>query len=135
MSLGRSVGRSWKSVPPRATFSACMPRQMHRTGRPFALRGRDERELEDVDLLLGRPELLVRFGAVDRWVQVGAAGQHEPVEAGQQRANGVGLQRRHDHRYAAGALDRGRVREVQGEFDLSGLALREVLNALGSAQL
>ncbi len=40
---GRRSGRCWCSVPPRATLSACMPRQIARIGRPRASAARAAR--------------------------------------------------------------------------------------------
>ena len=45
---GTWLGMSCTSVPPSATFSTCMPRQIARSGRSRAMRRRDQRDLEVV---------------------------------------------------------------------------------------
>ena len=72
-----SVGMSWISVPPIATFSTCMPRQIASTGTVGLDRGLGQRDLEGVAAGLGRFEGGMRRLAVERRIHVAAAGQHD----------------------------------------------------------
>ena len=74
-------GMSCTSVPPQATFSTWMPRQIARIGRSRAARGRDERDLELVARRLGVDDRRVRRLAVARRRDVVAAGQQQAVDA------------------------------------------------------
>ena len=77
------LGMSCTSVPPIATFSTCMPRQIARKGMPLGDRGARQRDLERVAAGLGGLERGVRRLAVQRRVDVAAAGQHQAVDARQ----------------------------------------------------
>ena len=76
-----SSGRCWCSVPPRATFMICIPRQMPEQRQvalqraPRRARSRTRRARGSVSIVSG-----MRLGAVGRRVDVGAAREHEPVE-------------------------------------------------------
>ena len=71
-SPGRS-GRCWCSVPPRATFSACSPRQIGEDRQAARVGAAGQLELEDVELGLGRPELGMAALVVGGRVEVGPA--------------------------------------------------------------
>ncbi len=95
--------------------------QLHAAADPedrklAAVGGADQRHLERVDARLGRPELGVRLGAVGARLHVGTAGQAHAVDPVEQRRDRVRPQQRHDHRDAAGALDRLGI--LRGERDL-----------------
>jgi hypothetical protein len=65
-----------------------------------------ERELEGVEVGLDLAEQVVRRRAVGVWVEVGSPGEAEVVEAVQQRADRVVVQRRQDDRQAARSIAR-----------------------------
>ena len=68
----RTSGRCWISVPPRATLSTCIPRQMHSVGMSRSIARVEQRELELVarrDQSDGRRMLLL---AVADGVDVGS---------------------------------------------------------------
>ena len=85
---GRS-GRCWWSVPPRATLSACSPRQMARIGRPRASARRASSSSKQVELGLVGPELGVAALVVGGGVEVGPAGQADAREPVEQRLDGL----------------------------------------------
>ena len=95
----------------------------------------DERQLERVDLPLGRPERRVRRLAVGRGVQVGAAGQQQTVEPRDEQVDDLGQQRREDHGHRPRALERLRVGEAERELAHRRLGLRLPARGLGHAQL
>ena len=73
-------GRCWRSVPPRATLISCIPRQIPSTGSSRSIARVHERDLERVALGHRVDRLGVRLLAVERGIDVGAAGEHEPVD-------------------------------------------------------
>ena len=80
-----SLGMSWISVPPSATFSTCRPRQMASTGRSAASARRTSVDLEGVAAGFGDVVGRVRRLAVERRIDVVAAGQQQPVDAARAR--------------------------------------------------
>ena len=75
-----------------------------------------ERELGGVQRGLDRAERGVRLRAVERRVDVRAAGQADAVHAVQQRLDRVRAQRRHDHGQAARALEGLEVTHPEGHL-------------------
>ena len=76
-----------------------------RQERQLRVGGRaDERHLEPVPPAVGRVRLLVRGGIVQGGVDVGAAGEHDAVEALRQPGHAVGRDRGEDDRRSAGAF-------------------------------
>ena len=123
-SVCRWPGTCWCSVPPQATLSAWLPRQIARIGRLRISAIRDEAQLEGVQARLGRPELHVALvGAVGRRVQVRAARQADAVEAIDQRREVVGADGRQHHRDRAGGVERAQIRHPQRHLGVGGLAV------------
>ena len=99
-------GRCWCSVPPNATFSSCIPRQMPSRGisRSTArrrARSRTRRARHRVD---GRR---VELRAVAGRVDVGAADEHQPVDEVERLVGRLDEHRvgREQQRHPAGAAD------------------------------
>ena len=97
--------------------------------------GPDQRELDRVDSRLGRAELGVGLGAVGARLNVGATGQAHAVDPVEQRVDRVGPEQRHDHRNAAGALDRLGIQRGERHLELRRLALRPRAHVLGPSKL
>jgi len=77
-----------------------------REERQLRVDGRaDERHLEPVPAAVRLVRFLVRDGVVQRGVDVGAAGEHDAVEAFSQPVHAVGRDRGENDRRSAGAFD------------------------------
>ena len=76
-----SSGRCWISVPPRATFISCIPRQIPSTGRSRSSARSEQGDLGAVAVGARVGGLRVARRRRRARVDVGAAGQHQPVEA------------------------------------------------------
>ena len=73
-------GTCWSRTPPAATAITCMPRQMPSTGRSRARGHARQGELPRVAVGARRLRGRVRLGVVVHGLDVGAAGDDEPVE-------------------------------------------------------
>src|SRR5436189_3197136 len=92
----RSAARDVQHLHPAAD---CQDRQSP------AARSARQAKLEYVNLWLGWAELGMRVGAVASRLQVGSAGQADPVKAVDDRLEPPRGQRREDHRNASGGGD------------------------------
>ena len=112
-----------------------MPRQIPRIGR--FLRSAALTSASSTASTRGSvgSELGMRLLAVDARLEVGAAGEADAVDPVEQRRDRVGAQQRHDHRDAAGALDRLRISRGQRHLELGRLALRPRDDILRPAEL
>ena len=106
------AARCWCRVPPRCTLSSCSPRQIASTGRSRSSAAASSASSRSSRARSTRTRR-VRLFAVQRGVDVGAAGEHERVHPGGDRA-GVGA-RGHVHRQRA---RRGELVGVAREVDL-----------------
>ena len=105
-SLWRWPGRCWCSVPPQATLSACAPRQMPSSGIPRSSAARASASSKaSSDGSVGPSSAWRSRRPVGLGIQVGAAGEADAVEPGDQRLEVRHARRQHD-RHRAGALDR-----------------------------
>ena len=80
--LATAPGGAGAGVPPRATFSACMPRQIASTGISRRVGPARDRELDEVELGPGRPEARARRRSRRSWVEVGPAREADARRAG-----------------------------------------------------
>ena len=94
-----------------------------------------DRQLEAVEVGLGRPELRVARPVVAVRVEVGPAREADARDPVEQRLDRVVAQRRHHHRDAAGPLDRAQVGEPERHLVARRLALGGLLDLLGAAHL
>ena len=99
-----------RSVPPRATLSASVPRQMPSTGSPRRSAARASATSTGSRAELGRPQPRVVVGvAVAARVEVGAAREADAVEAVEQRRRQRRIVVSEHHGQPAGAVDRPQV--------------------------
>lgn len=99
------------------------------------LGGAQQRDLEAVELRLGRAQGGVRVGAVGSRVQVGSARQAQTPEPIQQRLDAGGVHRRDDDRHGARTAHRIGIAQSERELAFGGLAAWVVADALGGAHL
>ena len=104
--------------------------------RHVALVGRaGDRELEAVEVGLGRAEVLVRLLAVGIRVQVRPAGEADAGDPVEQGLDQVHPQRRDHDRHASGRLDRSQVGEPERHLVAWRLPLGRRLDRLGTPHL
>src|SRR2546429_1832542 len=84
--------------------------------KPAPLRAGDERQLDGITGGIGFAELGVRRRAVAGRLDVLASGEHQPLDAVEGGARGVGLEHRwHEQGHEAGAREGAHVRDVEGD--------------------
>ena len=102
--MSTADGMSWTSVPPAATLSTCAPRQIARSGRSACHRAAGQVDLELIAPRLRVLDRRVPLLAVERGIDVAAAGQQQPVDLRQALARA--LADLENARSPAGLLDR-----------------------------
>ena len=113
----------WCSVPPRATLSACAPRQMPSSGIPRASAARASSSSKRSSAGSVGPSRLVGAAPYAAGSRSGPPDRQTPSSRVEQRRHRAGLERRQHDGHAAGQLDRAHVGQPERHLVLRRLAV------------